>query len=198
MKKQAAARRLGVSARTLERLTTQGRIGVTHMPGKRGVVADYNKDEVERLRETLRRGKESAVSHKPASVPVSPTSPVIELARFGEEQSGGLIGASYLTSLHDLLERLISVQERQTLLLAPSAQADALQGAQRPEKAISSTVDPAHKLTLSIIEAAALAGLSANHLREAIKAGKLKAKIVGRGWKIRPEDLRVYVEKVLK
>jgi excisionase family DNA binding protein len=196
MKKQAAARRLGVSARTVERLTTQGRIGVTHMPGKRGVVADYNKDEVERLRETLRREKESAVSHKPASVPVSPTSPVIELARFGEEQSGGLVGAEYLTSLHDLLGRLISVQERQTLLLSPSAQADALQGAQRPEKAISLTVDRAHKLTLSITEAAALSGLSANHLRAAIKAGKLKARIIGKGYRVKRPDLDAYIKSL--
>jgi excisionase family DNA binding protein len=53
-------------------------------------------------------------------------------------------------------------------------------------------------LTLTIQEAAALSGLSANHLREAIKAGKLKARIVGRGWKIRPEDLRAYVSKVMR
>ncbi len=46
--------------------------------------------------------------------------------------------------------------------------------------------------------AARVSGLSANHLRGAIHDGKLKAKIVGRGWKVKPEELRTYVGKVLK
>jgi excisionase family DNA binding protein len=49
---------------------------------------------------------------------------------------------------------------------------------------------------LSIDEAAALAGLSAHHVREAIKAGALKAKIVGRGWRVKRPDLDAYVKKL--
>ena len=56
--------------------------------------------------------------------------------------------------------------------------------------------DLAHKLTLSLAEAAQLAGLSRNHLREAITEGKLKARIIGRGWRVKRSDLDAYVKKL--
>ncbi len=56
--------------------------------------------------------------------------------------------------------------------------------------------DIAHKLTLSLVEAARLSGLSRNHLRAAIEAGDLKAKIIGRGWKVKKKDLESYVTKL--
>jgi excisionase family DNA binding protein len=54
------------------------------------------------------------------------------------------------------------------------------------------------KLTLSLTEASLLAGFSRESLREAIGAGKLKAKIVKgrRGWTIKREDLDAYVRKL--
>jgi len=56
--------------------------------------------------------------------------------------------------------------------------------------------DLAHKLTLSLVEASQLSGLSRNHLRAAIEAKKLKARIIGRGWKIKRDDLDLYVKKL--
>jgi excisionase family DNA binding protein len=79
--------------------------------------------------------------------------------------------------------------------------ADALRGAQTPgngQAGEPSIADLSHKLTLSLPEAARVSGLSVNHLRGAIHDGKLKAKIVGRGWKVKPEELRAYVAKILK
>jgi excisionase family DNA binding protein len=52
------------------------------------------------------------------------------------------------------------------------------------------------KMMLSPAEAAALAGLSENFIRAAMKAGKLKAKIYGRGYKIKRTDLDAYVKKL--
>jgi excisionase family DNA binding protein len=57
-------------------------------------------------------------------------------------------------------------------------------------------VPVADKLTLSLIEAAQLSGLSRGHLREAIEAKKLKARIIGRGWKVKRDDLDLYVKKL--
>ncbi len=57
-------------------------------------------------------------------------------------------------------------------------------------------VPVADKLTLNLHEASALSGLSRNHLLEAIHAGKLKAKIIGRGWRIKRDDLDAYVKKL--
>jgi excisionase family DNA binding protein len=56
--------------------------------------------------------------------------------------------------------------------------------------------DLAHKLTLSLAEAAQLSGLSRNHLRAAIEEKKLKARIIGRGWRVKRSDLEAYVVKL--
>lgn len=48
-------------------------------------------------------------------------------------------------------------------------------------------------LTLSIRQAAQLSGLPVSLLREAIRNQKLPAKLFGRGWRIRREDLRSYI-----
>lgn len=50
-----------------------------------------------------------------------------------------------------------------------------------------------HLLTLS--EASALSGLSRDHLIEAIRDGKLKARKIGRGWKIKQKDLQSYTDE---
>ncbi len=52
------------------------------------------------------------------------------------------------------------------------------------------------KLMLSLPEATKLAGLSRNHLREAIRDHTLKAQIIGRGWKIKRSDLESYIKKL--
>ncbi len=54
----------------------------------------------------------------------------------------------------------------------------------------------ADKLTLSLVEASRLSGLSRNHLRAAIEAKKLKARIIGRGWTIKRDALDLYVRKL--
>jgi excisionase family DNA binding protein len=53
-----------------------------------------------------------------------------------------------------------------------------------------------HKIILSVDEAAALTSLSRNFLLKAIKEGKLKAQIMGRGWRIKRADLDAYVKKI--
>ena len=65
-------------------------------------------------------------------------------------------------------------------------------------EAMASPLRLADKLTLSLTEAALLSGLSRGHLREAIGEGKLKAKIIGRGWKLRRADLEKYIGTILR
>jgi excisionase family DNA binding protein len=61
---------------------------------------------------------------------------------------------------------------------------------------MSAPVRVSEKFTLSLIEAAQLSGLSRGHLREAIEAKKLKARIIGRGWRVKREDLEAYIKKL--
>ncbi|HEX7176660.1 MAG TPA: ankyrin repeat domain-containing protein [Pyrinomonadaceae bacterium] len=65
--------------------------------------------------------------------------------------------------------------------------------AMRQQRPAAPLADIAHKLMLTLQEAAALTGLSQRRLREAIRAGQLKAQIIGRGWRIKRTDLEDYV-----
>jgi excisionase family DNA binding protein len=49
---------------------------------------------------------------------------------------------------------------------------------------------------LKLDEASLLTGLSRQILRDAIEAKKLKAKIIGRAWRIKREDLDQYLKKL--
>ena len=51
---------------------------------------------------------------------------------------------------------------------------------------------------ISLKEAAALAGLSADHLRRLAEQGKLQARKIGRNWVTTPEAVREYVTDPVK
>jgi excisionase family DNA binding protein len=60
----------------------------------------------------------------------------------------------------------------------------------------SSVLDVSAKPLLSISEAQKLTGLSGKHLRDAIHLGKLKGKIIGKGYKLKRADLDIYIRKL--
>jgi excisionase family DNA binding protein len=64
----------------------------------------------------------------------------------------------------------------------------------RPESTAPASIG--EKILLTLSDASALTSLSANHLRDALHTGKLKGKIIGRGWKIKRADLDLYVKKL--
>jgi excisionase family DNA binding protein len=49
---------------------------------------------------------------------------------------------------------------------------------------------------LTLAEARELTGLARGVLREAIDQGKLKAKIIGRAWRVKRADLDTYIHKL--
>jgi len=61
---------------------------------------------------------------------------------------------------------------------------------------MASPVRLTDKLTLTLTEATLLSGLSRGYLRQAIHAGKLKARIIGKGWRVKRADLDSYVKKL--
>lgn len=63
-------------------------------------------------------------------------------------------------------------------------------------EAMAAPVRVAEKVMLSLVEAAQLANLSRAHLRQAIEDGKLKARIIGRGWRVKRADLDLYVKNL--
>jgi excisionase family DNA binding protein len=73
----------------------------------------------------------------------------------------------------------------------------ALRALRQPTQECMTVADMAHKLMLTLPEASALSNLSRSHLREALKRGKLKGKIIGRGWRIKRADLDTYVRALI-
>lgn len=68
---------------------------------------------------------------------------------------------------------------------------------QRPTNECVTVADIAHKLMLTLPEASALSNLSRSHLRDALRHGKLKGKVIGRGWRIKRADLDTYVRALI-
>ncbi len=183
MNKREAAEYLRKTERAVERYAVSGKLSVRYKPGKTRPVADYDEGELAKLKHDLENPSDvrPLVTSPDAADSPTPTN-AVQLRQ----------------TTSQALERQASAEGMQAFALMV---ADALRGAQTPgngQAGEPSIADLAHKLTLSLPEAARVSGLSANHLRGAIHDGKLKAKIVGRGWKVKPEELRAYVAKILK
>ena len=174
MNKTEAAAYLGVSVRALERYTQQSRINVTYAKGKTKPTPVYDEEELKVFKAEL----EGKLARRPAverEIPPNPSTGEISLARFG--------GTSGL----DDARQWLSLVVRETVSATLEGQGSG--GAPRG-------VPVFEKLTLSLVEASQLSGLSRNHLRQAIEDKKLKARIIGRGWRVKREDLDAYVKKL--
>ncbi len=71
---------------------------------------------------------------------------------------------------------------------------EAFQSREEPRKSVS--VEIADKPLLKLDEAAALTGLSRQILRDAIRAEELKAKLIGRAYRIKRDDLDAYIKNL--
>jgi excisionase family DNA binding protein len=160
MNKEQAAAYLGISVRTLQRLTGKGKIPVTYERGPKGDEARYSQDDLNQYRQ----------SQKP-----------VALMRPDSGATGGVIG--------DVTQAMTLDATRGAPVMASEAFMHALAQMAAP-------VRVSERFLLSLAEAAQLSGLSRNHLRTAIEQKKLKARIIGRGWKVKRDDLEAYVRKL--
>jgi hypothetical protein len=64
------------------------------------------------------------------------------------------------------------------------------------EESRSASVRVSEKLLLNLNDCKLLTGLSEQNLRDAIKSERLKAKIIGRGWKVKKKDLDNFVDSL--
>ena len=172
--KQEAAALVGCSVRTLLRLVDQGKLA--HLPKRRP--ADETLFDVAELDRYSREVEASAAGVvSGVVVPGTPGTPDESQAL---ARRNGRVSLSPVTL--DTGDALDTPEMRGRML--------------RAFEAMASPVRLADKLTLSLSEAALLSGLSRAHLREAIAAKKLKARIIGRGFKVKRSDLEAYVSKL--
>jgi excisionase family DNA binding protein len=171
MNKEAAAKYLGMSVRSLQRLTSEG-LFKPALTGTKGA-AVYDAAELRQWRDMSederRRARDDA--RKPAPGALSPMTVMTGKA--------GVTGNGVMTVTRDTPD---SRREFAQMIAEAVAAKPAL--------------SVADKLTLSLMEAAQLSGLSRGHLREAIEEKKLKARIIGRGWRVKRSDLDSYVVKL--
>jgi hypothetical protein len=64
------------------------------------------------------------------------------------------------------------------------------------EESRSVSIRVSEKLLLNLNDCRSLTGLSDKNLRDAVKSGGLKAKIIGRGWKVKRQDLDNFVSNL--
>ena len=167
MNKQQAAEFLGVSVRALERYVQQGRISVKYEKGKTRSTANFDASELEIFKAELNQPTiKPAVESRQTPTEQQPDSdkPVLYA---GEIAEFGDI--TVIDRLSSIIEELLARSETQ-----PS-------------------VPIADKLLLTVHEAQALTGLSKELLRDAISYGTLKAKLIGRSWRVKRSDLDQFV-----
>ncbi len=167
--KQQAAEFLGVTVRTLERYTQEGKIGGRYEKGKTRSVLVYDESELRAFKAEL-----ETKTYKPAIDPTStkPDRSESALSEFVEVPQS-LVLPEGLDQLVDVLKAIREEQEVDRL-----------------------TVPIHHKLTLSLAESSALSGLSRQRIRAAIKDGTLTAQIIGKGFRVKRTDLEDYVDNL--
>jgi excisionase family DNA binding protein len=167
MNKRDAADFLGVSVRAVERYTSKGKLKVSYKHGKNGLQAEYDLADLERFKQELEQP--AYPTHFPAPTNGDALTPATSTALV-ETASTIKIGISGLIAELQTLNKSI-----------------------KPNGHLS--VSLADKLTLSLLEASALSGLSRSFLTGAIHTRKLKAAKRGRGWNIKRADLEAYIKK---
>ncbi len=176
MNKTEAAGFLEVSVRALERYVAAGRLACRYERGKTGKVAAFDPGDVEAFKRELEAPEVRAV-------------PVVDNARQGAASAT----APTSTALAKLDGRAnpYGAQLMQALATLATMAPAVLD---KPSQAV--TVPTEAKLLLTLSEAQALTGLSREVLRAAIDSGALKAQHIGRGWKIKRNDLNLWIDKL--
>lgn len=177
MTKQQAAEALGVTTRAVERYTSRGILSVKYTKGKTNDVAVYDAREVARLGEKLAR-------------PKRPASPAIVRDAPRQSPNGNHDGSTGLATL----PANTSAASTATALNAVLPLLERFVAATESVKESSGRFWVEEVRTLTLPEASELSGVPRSWLvrdREQLRARK-----VGRAWRIRPSDLKLYVDSL--
>jgi excisionase family DNA binding protein len=170
LSKKEAALRLGVSVRTLERHAQGRRVVTAYVEGKYGAQLVFNADSIDALKAELAE--------------MTPASDI----SVDRAQSLARVSTPPDDRMTKALDALIERLEQGLNALKPAL----------PEgpKAAAQSVPIADKLTLDLVGASALTGLSRGYLLKAIHSKKLKASKRGKGWNLKRSDIDAWVKKL--
>lgn len=146
MNKKEVSEFLGISTRLVEKYASNGRLGdVTYIRGRTGKQAEYDREAVEQLKQTL-ESPDTAIATKTPDA------------------------------------RLFVAQLAEAIL--------------NREQPRNEPIRVSEKLLLNLNDCRLLTGLSDAILRDAIRNETLKAKILGRGYKIKRQDLDEFIKNL--
>ncbi len=178
MNKTKAAEFLGVSTRALERYVAAGRIVGHYERGKTGKVLAFDPDELQRFKDELEAPTSRAIA-LPKDARQAPNRQAVtqptSRALAKPDGATGPLSADVLGI--DVLGALAQWARDNARQAAPVVPIEA-------------------KLLLSLLEAQAMTGLGRSTLLAAIEEGALKARKIGRGWKIKRSELEKFVGKL--
>ena len=167
MNKKQAAEFLGVSVRALERYVQQGKLTVRYEKGKTRPTANFDQRELEAFKEDL----------------IQPTiNPALESRQIPTD----VYDETDITPVNVAEFGEFTVVDR----LAGMVEMLITRGDKKPTVPIES------KILLTLDEAQAMSGLSKRYLREAINQGNLKAKQIGKSWRLKRSDLDDFIENL--
>lgn len=188
MTRSEVAVALGVSEKTVARYITAGRLSAHYVRGKTGQQLEIAEADVERLKIEM---------ETPIAVPAVVTTPpeTSEINELGELSTSEPKHSASLARLSDRAS-----MDAPTPSLTLSALARIVRAVMEEDEAgqAKSSQDKArvaieNKLLLSLDEAVALSGVPRAQLNTARRDGKLKARRIGRSYKVRREDLESFV-----
>jgi excisionase family DNA binding protein len=172
MTKQQAADYLGVTIRSIEAYAAKGKLTPMRAKGTRGDITVYNEEELARLKQEREQASYvpnfAALAPRPQQQAIAPQPPSFDWTSW-------LLTRLSDPQFMDAIGKLVEVIAKH-----------------------SAATKTADRLALTLKEASDLSGLSTTTLRNDIHSGELKAKIIGRGWKIRRADLDSYMSRVWK
>jgi len=180
--KKEAAEFLGLSEKTLERYKSAGKLSaklkrIVGNDGKSRQVLDFNQGDLDRLKREL--------SNEIVYPEITPRHAQTKTQTDTDRQ----------TSIDNLnLQNTEFAIVRQT-------QTDNLIGTilERLERVFERQLEASNlqqKMMLDISESSTISGLSKHYLRVSIKEGKLKAKLIGRTWKVKRLDLDEFIKNL--
>ncbi len=168
MNKEEAAAYLGISTRTLERYSKDGKVQVKYEGAKTRPIAIYDKEDLDQLKTELQTPVIKPTIANSATIPTATDIDLVGLS--------GFVGI--VARLVNPIERLIDAFDRRMKLES------------KPQ------VPVADKLLLTMPEAQALTGLSRDILKEAISAGELPTKIMGKAYRFKRTDIEAYIDRL--
>lgn len=190
MNKDEAAKELGVSTRTLNRLQTATGITPTYSKAEKGnyQLADYSVEQVETMRRFM-RGESLTPESRPLPPALNGSTALASVTTHNEAIETIDKTAANVALLADPIARAVE----KSLESVPSAVADGLKKLARTPK-----VELTDKMVLSLAEASKLSGIPPRRLKEAIMldGSMLCSKDdpgLGRGYRIKRLDLIEYV-----